>query len=279
MFRRTINKEISCVGCCPFNGKISHVKLCPAKCGSGITFIRSDLINKLGEKSKIHVNKNADFDCSKLNTTISNGCCEVLMIEHLLSSLWSYKIKDIDIYVNCNEIPMLDGSANYWVKLLDSAGIYEFDEKLQYKKIDKEYTYKEGDKYIIARPCDKLKISYTISFAEKSIGQNTFIYDDEFCSYKKDISLARTFCTEAQVPNHLAVKKNFNHYDMVIYSENNVSIADGKDTVRYSNEPTRHKILDLIGDLISTGDFIQGEFICYKSGHAMNRKIIDLIYK
>ena len=279
MLRRTINKTIYCKGKCPFNGKIATVCLQPAKCGSGITFIRDDLVDKLGDKSKIHVDRKAIFDCSKLNTTISNGECKVLMVEHLLSSLWAFKIKDIDIHVNCDEIPMLDGSANYWVKLLDSAGIYEFDEKLQFKIIEKEYKYQENDKYVIARPCDRLIINYTIDFSEPSIGKNTFIYDDNFCSYKKDISLARTFCTEDQIPNHLAIKKNFNHYDMIIYSPNSATIADGKDNIRYKNEATRHKILDLIGDLISTGDFFQGEFICYKSGHSMNRKIIDLIYQ
>ena len=278
MLRRTIAKQISLKGLCPFSGMVATVCLCPSKCGSGIRFIRDDLYDKIGNKSVINVNKHAKFDCSNLNTTISNGHCEVLMVEHILSSLWAYRIQDIDIHVDCNEIPMLDGSAYYWTRALTSVGTKNFDVEIKYKHIEKEIKYEEGEKYIIAKPYDRLKISYTIDFPEKSIGKNTFIYDENLNSYKKDISNARTFCTEKQVENHKAIKKYFNNYDMIVYTDNDAIIENEKNNLRYKNEATRHKILDLIGDLMSTGDFFCGEFICYKSGHAMNRKIIDIIY-
>ena len=277
MFRRTIAKPMTYKGLCPFNGKISTVRLCPAECGSGICFIRDDLLDNIGDKAIIHVNDKAKFDCSNLNTTIFNDYCQVLVVEHILSSLWALRIQDINIHVDCDEIPMMDGSAIYWVNALCNAGAKNFNQKIEYKYISKEIKYENGDKYIIAKPCNRLKISYTIDFPENSIGRNTFIYDEKINSYKKDIASARTFCTDAQVARHKAIKKYFNNYDMIIYNNENGRIADGKEKLRFQNEPTRHKILDLIGDLMSTGELIGGEFICYKSGHAMNRQIVDII--
>ena len=280
MFKRTIAKEVICVGKCPFNGFCSTVRLCPSeKCNSGIRFIRDDLKEQIKEKSIIISNKDSCFDCSRLNTTISNKYCKVVTVEHILSALWAFRITDIDIHVDCDEIPMMDGSANYWVKAIKSAGIKNFNEEIKYKHITEEIKYEEDDRYIIAKPCNRLKINYTIDFLEPSIGKNTFTYDESINSYEKDISFARTFCTESQVQRHKEIKKYFNNYDMLIFGENEVRISNDTAKLRYSNEVTRHKVLDLIGDLMSTGDFFNIEFICYKSGHAINRKIIDLIYK
>lgn len=279
MLHRTITKKIQVVGRCPFNGKIANVSIYPSTSNTGIRFIRDDLIKEIGDNCIIVSNKNADFECQHLNTTISNDYCKVLMVEHILSSLWAFKITDIDIHVDCDEIPMLDGSSNFWIKAFKSAGITEFgNDNVEPITIKNELKYEEGDKYILVKPCDRLKITYTIDFPDAKIGRNTFIYDENINSYEKDISLARTFCTKDQVKNHIAIKKYFNNYDMVVYDDENFSINNGKGKLRYTNEATRHKILDLIGDLMSTGKLFQCEFICYKSGHAMNRKIIDLIY-
>ncbi len=282
MQRRTILNEISCIGHCPFNGGVGKVKLCPAESFSGIRFIRDDLIDKnsdtsINEKNKIFLNKNENFDCTKLSTIVANQYHSIFMIEHILSSLWAFKITDIDIHLNCNEVPMLDGSSSYWVKILESAGLKDLDEKFEYKYINKEIKYEEDDKYIIVRPCDRLKINYTIDFKEATIGKNTFIYDENINSYKKDISYARTFCTAEQIKTHQTIKKDFNNNDILIYDHDKVYYANKITKLRYPNEATRHKILDLIGDLMSTGNFFCAEFICYKSGHKMNRKIVNLI--
>ncbi|GEM_PF-6601582 len=271
--RATISNEVSLKGIGVFCGKEIEVRLAPANCGNGIRIIRTDIENN----NTFQVNRFATYETSHLNTTISNGTNEVKMVEHLISALWCFKITDINIYIDSDEIPMLDGSANYWVKLISSVEIKEFEEAKECKFIDKEVELKTEDKYIIAKPCDHLRITYTIDFPEKTIGKNTFTFDELLNSYIKDIALARTFCTDRQVENHQKIKKAFSDNDIVIYGNEGFRVAGNK--LRYTNEATRHKILDLIGDLTSTGDFICGEFICYKSGHAMNRDIIKLIYQ
>ena len=271
--RKTIVEDISIRGIGVFCGEIINVKLSPANCGEGIRIIRTDIPND----NIFPVNRFAEFETNHLNTTISNGINSVKLIEHLISAIWCFKITDINIYIDHDEIPMLDGSAKDWIKLLGSTNIKTFDEVIACKYIKNEMEVKTEDKYIIAKPCDHLKITYTIDFPERTIGKNTFIFDELLNSYGKELMLARTFCTEAQVENHKKIKKAFSTNDIVIYNDNGFRVTGNQ--LRYSNEATRHKVLDLIGDLTSTGDFICGEFTCYKSGHAMNREIIKLIYQ
>ena len=271
--RKTIIEDISIRGIGVFCGEIINITISPANCGDGIRIIRTDI----PDNNIFPVNRFAEFETNHLNTTISNGVNNVKLIEHIISALWHFKITDLNIYTDHDEIPMLDGSAKDWIKLLGSTNIKTFDENIAYKYIKNEIKVQEEDKYIIAKPCDHLKITYTIDFPEKTIGKNTFIFDELLNSYGKDLAPARTFCTEAQIKNHQKIKKAFSTNDIIIYGDNDFQIIGDK--LRYTNEATRHKVLDLIGDLTSTGDFICGEFICYKSGHAMNRDIIELIYQ
>ena len=272
MFRRTISKSISCKGYGTFNGEEIIVTLSPAEANNGIKIIRTDL----NKDNIIKVDHNATYQTTNLNTSISNGNCEVLLVEHLISALWGLRITDINIYVNSNEIPLMDGSAITWLNLLENAVIRDFDIENQPKFIDKEIKCEMDDRYIIAKPCDRFKITFTIDFKTKNIGQQTFCFDEKQSFYAKEIAMARTFCTEDQVATHQKLKKRFTNENLVIYGENKINIIDNK--LRYNNEAVRHKILDFIGDLYSAGELIIGEFICYKSGHEINRKFIDLLY-
>ena len=273
MFRKTIATEASYTGLGVYSGKVIKVTLKPAKCGDGIRIIRDDC----KENNVIIVDAFARYEAKNLNTKISNGYVEVLMIEHLMATIWNFRITDLEIHIDANEVPMLDGSARYWVRLIKSIGVKNFDGiKKPYKFITNEIAYSDGDVSIFAKPYDRLKISYTIDFAEKSIGKNTFIFDENDESFFNEIAPARTFCTAKQVKRHMDIKKAFNDYDMVVFDDNSFQIADHM--TRYSNEPTRHKILDLIGDLMSSGEFICGEFFCNNSGHATNRAIINKIF-
>ncbi len=271
MLRKTIENEVSYIGTGVYSKRDIVVRLCPAECGNGIRLIRDDC----KDDNIIVVNSKSIFEVKHLNTTISNKKHEVLMIEHLMFALWAFGITDIDIHVNCNEIPMLDGSAKYWIRLLNGTNIKNFDKENEYKYVSKEVKYFIDDFGIIARPLDHLRITYTIDFEEKSIGKDTLTFDENCDNYVKEISMARTFCTKKQVLQHLSIKENFTYQNIVVFDDNGFKVDDGK--LRYRNEPTRHKILDLIGDLMSTGSFIRGEFICNKSGHAINRKLIELL--
>ena len=273
MIRKTIANKIELQGIGVFSNQISKVILSPATCNSGIRIIRNDL----KENNVIYVNTKSTFTTYKMSTTISNGFCEISLIEHLLATIWYFEITDVDIYVNCDEIPMLDGSSRIWLNLINNAGIKTFDEEKQYKYIDKEYKITFEDKFIIAKPSDRLIINYTIDFNEKTIGKKTFIFDEKQHNFAKEIALARTFCTEKQAEEHKKIKKHFSNNEIIIFNDSGYSVSNN--ALRYDNEPVRHKILDIIGDFMSTGEYICAEIIAHKSGHIMNRELINKIFQ
>ena len=276
MLRKTIQNSISICGIGQYTGNIVNITLRPAKIGDGIFFKRIDIkdnnrknIIRIGDKQNV-------YDTSHLNTKISNGEVSITMIEHIMSSLWALKITDIEIDIDNDEIPMFDGSAEYLIFLLRCAGIKDFeDTNADVLEIKKELSIKDGIAEITAKPCDRLKITLEIDFDVKTIGHDIFTFDENKNNYFFDIASARTFCTEEQVDNHMKLKKHFSSVDMVVFGDEKYTSNTGE--LNYSNEPTRHKILDLIGDLMNIGKFVKGEFICKKSGHHSNRVMIDKI--
>ena len=265
--RKTIANTISCSGIGPWSGEICKTTLKPAECGVGIVFC--------GDNGCIRVGKpGVEYNTDKLNTTMICDGFEIKMVEHLLSALIAFGITDIVVRVEGDEVPMLDGSAYYWTRAIKTAGIKEFAEVVKPVELKNEIKIEADDKYIIARPCDRLVINYKIVFDNSTIGTQEFTFDEAKNVYSKDISMARTFCTEEQVENHKKIKKHFNDKDMLIFGKTLMP----KD-LRYPNEPVRHKILDLIGDISGQGHFINAEFECYKAGHAMHRAIVEEILK
>jgi len=271
MYRKTILNDIYVKGVGSFSGKIVNVKLSSAISGSGIRIIRKDL----KENNIINVNGKSNYIAERYSTTISNGFCKVSLIEHLFSALWCFQITDIDIEVDCDEIPLLDGSCLYWIIAIESAGIKEYNDEVKIKYIKDEIKIQEDDKFIIVKPCNHLKINYTIDFKNNLIGKNSFTFDEEQNSYIKELSMARTFCLEEHIEEHKKNKKNFLNDNIIIFGKNSFSIFDN--SLRFKNEPTRHKILDFIGDLMSSGEFICGDFTCYKSGHKLNIEMLNKI--
>ena len=270
MYRKTIKDKISCCGNGVYSGKKVEVILEPNDC-EYVRIFRDDL----NDNKPIIVNKNAFYYTDKLNTTISDGNKEVKMIEHLMATLYCFGITDIDIHVNCDEIPMFDGSAYNWFFLLQNVGFKQFEKEANVRHIKDSFKVFDDFCSIEVKPCDFLKIQYTIDFEEKYIGNDTFLFNANVDSFERELSLARTFTPERFLDKHISLKKGFNKKDIVIFGKDSFTSYDGK--LRYKNEPTRHKILDFIGDLQTFGEPIIGEFICNKSGHAMNRKMINEI--
>ena len=272
--RKTIANAVSYTGIGQYTGKYLTVTLKPAKAGSGIFVCRTDIgiCNPI-----IKVGRESTFDAAHLNTTMSNGEVKLLMIEHLMSAVWALKITDLEIDVDGEEVPMFDGSANYWIRLLRSAGRVDIGEDDCVYNIPHEIKVENGFGSITARPCDHLCINFELEFEEKTIGKQVFTFDETKQNYFTEIAPARTFCTEKQVAGHIAIKKHFSNVDMVIFGDENIKTIDNY--LRFPNEPVRHKILDVIGDLMTTGKFINGEFDCYKSGHALNRMMVDKIFE
>jgi len=203
-----------------------------------------------------------------LCTAVKLGGRNLYTIEHLLSSLAGCGLSFIHIEVDGKEIPLLDGSAIQWVRDFEVVGIKKAPRPDNFfQEINKSIILNKEDSVIAATPSKKTIIISTISFAYKAIGNQTFVIDLNPKSFVEMIAPARTFGFKDQFQelSELGLIKGG--------SLENALVCDGDKWVnpplRFNNEPIRHKILDLIGDLALVG-LPKAQILVYKGSHSLN---------
>ena len=203
-----------------------------------------------------------------LCTAVKLGGRNLYTIEHLLSSLAGCGLSYIHIEVDGKEIPLLDGSAIQWVRDFEEVGIKKAPRPENFfQEINKSIILNKDGSVIAATPSEKTTIISTISFAYKAIGNQTFVIDLNPKSFVEMIAPARTFGFKDQFQelSELGLIKGG--------SLENALVCDGDKWVnpplRFDNEPIRHKILDLIGDLALVG-LPKAQILVYKGSHSLN---------
>jgi len=203
-----------------------------------------------------------------LCTAVKLGGRNLYTIEHLLSSLAGCGLSYIHIQVDGKEIPLLDGSAIQWVKDFEEVGIKKAPRPDNFfQEINKSIILNKEGSVIAATPSKKTTIISTINFAYKAIGSQTFVIDLNPKSFVEMIAPARTFGFKDQFQelSELGLIKGG--------SLENALVCDGDKWVnpplRFDNEPIRHKILDLIGDLALVG-LPKAQILVYKGSHSLN---------
>ncbi len=203
-----------------------------------------------------------------LCTAVKLGGRNLYTIEHLLSSMAGCGLSYIHIEVDGKEIPLLDGSAIQWVKDFEEVGIKKaLRPDNFFQEINKSIIINKEDSVIAATPSKKTTIISTINFAYKAIGNQTFVIDLNPKSFVEMIAPARTFGFKDQFQelSELGLIKGG--------SLENALVCDGDKWVnpplRFDNEPIRHKILDLIGDLALVG-LPKAQILVYKGSHSLN---------
>ena len=203
-----------------------------------------------------------------LCTAVKLGGRNLYTIEHLLSSMAGCGLSYIHIEVDGKEIPLLDGSAIQWVKDFEEVGIKKAPKPDNFfQEINKSIILNKEGSVIAATPAEKTTIISTISFAYKAIGNQTFVIDLNPKSFVEMIAPARTFGFKDQFQelSELGLIKGG--------SLENALVCDGDGWVnpplRFDDEPIRHKILDLIGDLALVG-LPRAQILVYKGSHSLN---------
>ena len=203
-----------------------------------------------------------------LCTAIKLGGRNLYTIEHLLASLAGCGLSYIHIEVDGKEIPLLDGSAIQWVKAFEEVGIKRVPNPKNFlREINESIIFNKENSVIALTPSNKITIISTISFSYKAIGNQTYIIDLNPRSFVENIAPARTFGFKDQFQEliELGLIKGG--------SLENALVCDGDKWVnpplRFSNEPIRHKILDLIGDLALVG-LPKAQILVYKGSHSLN---------
>ena len=298
MKQRTIKKSVKISGIGLHTGVESTVTLCPSKEDSGICFIRTDLTeNVIIEANLKNVNS------TERSTNLKKGSAEIKTVEHLLAAILAANIDNLIIKVDNIEIPILDGSAKLFSETIFKTGIKEQNKKRDFLKIKKEIILEDKQNGFIfkAIPAKEYELKVNIDYNSKILGLQSAELKS-ISNFQKEISSSRTFCFLHELQELLEknlikggdlnnavviVEKNINKKELdeiaLLFNKKNIKITDNgtlnNTKLRYENEPARHKLLDLIGDLSLIGKPIQGKVIAYKPGHKNNIKFAKYLEK
>lgn len=268
--QRTLKNVIKATGITLHGGERAEIVLRPAPVNTGIRFRRVDL-NPPVEIIALAQN----VGDTTLSTTLTSGAVRVATVEHLLSAFAGLGIDNAYVDVTASEIPIMDGSAGPFVFLIQSAGIEEQDAPKRFIRIKRKLKIKDGDKWASFEPFNGFKVTFTIDFDHPLFKANTKTATLDFSSlsYVKEVSRARTFGFMADFEKLQAL-----NLARGASLDNAIAIDDfrvlNEDGLRYENEFVKHKILDAVGDLYLLGSSLIGAFNGYKSGHALNNKIL-----
>lgn len=268
--QRTLKNTIRATGVGLHSGEKVYLTLSPAPVDVGIVFRRVDLDPAVEIKASAQ-----NVGDTRLSTTLANGDVRVATVEHLLSALAGIGIDNIYIDVTASEVPIMDGSAGPFVFLLQSAGIDEQDAPKYFIRVKKTILIEEGEKWVRFDPYEGFKVSFKIDFDHPVFKTRTQEASIDFSSttFVKEVSRARTFGFMRDIEmlrrNNLALGGSIDN--AVVVDDFEVLNEDG---LRYEDEFVKHKVLDAIGDLYLLGHSLIGSFSGYKSGHAMNNKLL-----
>jgi UDP-3-O-[3-hydroxymyristoyl] N-acetylglucosamine deacetylase len=238
----------------------------PAPAGAGIVFIRTDLGN--AEIKATHANTAA----TSYATTLSREGASVSTVEHLLAAFSGLGIDNMYVELDAPEVPIMDGSAAAFVRLIAEAGIKTQTALQPVIKVVRPVFVREGNKQIAIWPAETTSISYFIDFNHPMLKEQSLQYQPSEESFLREVSDARTFgfLSDVQLLRANGLAKGGSLDNAVILGEDAVLNKGG---LRYKDEFVRHKILDLIGDLALLGMPVIGHIVAHKSGHALNAQM------
>tara|TARA_B100000963_G_scaffold225804_1_gene196977 strand:- start:9462 stop:10385 length:924 start_codon:yes stop_codon:yes gene_type:complete len=267
-FQQTIAKKISFEGKGLHSGKNSKITLNPAKEDQGITFIRTDL----KKNNKVEA-KFSNVSSARLCTTIQNEHgVKVSTIEHLLAALYISDIDNVEIEINNEEVPIMDGSAKDFIIILENTEKLLLNKKRKYLKITEKFELIEGDKKISIEPCENLIVKFQLNYQNKIIGKQKNEVDLHRDNLK-EVYEARTFCLYEDIEKikNLGLAKGGSLDNAIVVKENGVLNENG---LRNKKEFVNHKILDLAGDFLLSGYRILGRVNCYQGGHQLTNTFL-----
>ena len=268
--QRTLKNVIRATGVGLHTGKKIYLTLRPAPVDTGIVFCRVDLEQVVQIPARPE-----NVGDTRLSTTLINDGVRISTVEHLLSAMAGLGIDNAYIDLSAPEVPIMDGSAGPFVFLIQSAGIEEQNAPKRFIRIKQPVEVRDGDKVARFEPFDGFKVGFTIEFDHPVFKSNTQHSEIDFSttSFVKEVSRARTFGFMREIEylreRKLALGGSLDN--AVVLDNYRVLNEDG---LRYRDEFVKHKILDAIGDLYLLGHSLIGAFKGYKSGHALNNKLL-----
>ncbi|HEY0039193.1 MAG TPA: bifunctional UDP-3-O-[3-hydroxymyristoyl] N-acetylglucosamine deacetylase/3-hydroxyacyl-ACP dehydratase, partial [Flavisolibacter sp.] len=288
-FQQTIASEVSISGVGIHSGQTVDIHLKPADPNTGIVFKRIDLPNAPSVKADV----DNVVDTTRSTTIEANGA-RVSTIEHLMAALVGNGVDNVLIEINAAEVPILDGSAEPFIEILEKAGVQRQEAPKVYYTLQHNITFVDEEKKVemVALPFDSYRINTLIDFNSPVLGTQHASLKG-LNDFNKEIAPCRTFCffheLEYLIDNNLIKGGDINNAIVVVdkpvsdeqvnhvakvFKKENVKVAEGgilnNLELRFPNEPARHKLLDVVGDLALVGIPFKAHIIANRPGHASN---------
>ena len=272
-FQTTINTPVSCYGIGVHTGDRIGLTLKPAPADSGITFIRTD-ISATNNLIQAHF-KNV-YDTSMCTAIRNDAQASVSTIEHLMAAIWGCQVDNLLIEIDGPEVPIMDGSSAPFVFLIEYSGKQVLKSKRQSIRVLKGIYVNDNSAEAELTPAEDFSVAMSIEFDSKAIGKQEY----QFCgnsSFKDNLAMARTFGFIEQI-EHLKNKGLAQGASL----DNAIGVQGdsilNKEGLRVQDEFARHKALDAIGDLLTSGLSIKGSFKGLKSGHHLNNLLLHKLF-
>ena len=297
MKKQTIEKPTSLSGKGLHSGEFVNMTIHPAEGNHGIKFMRSDVEGN----PTLNADVNLVTDTNR-GTKLKNSKTEVGTVEHIMSALYALGIDNALIELDGPEVPIMDGSALPFVNAIKEAGIVEQEEEKEFFVVDETITYTdESGAELVLMPSDNYEVTTMIDFDSPVLGQQYAELDD-LSKYEKEIAPCKTFVFVHELVNLIdedLIKGGDLENAIVIANEKitqesldtiaqkieipeiefNMEGIVNKSDLKYSNEPARHKLLDVIGDIALVGKPIKGKLVATKPGHKTNIEFAKIIKK
>ncbi|WP_373535589.1 UDP-3-O-acyl-N-acetylglucosamine deacetylase [Microcoleus sp.] len=274
MTQSTLKSEFELSGIGLHSGEQTRVRVLPAAVGEGRYFVRIDL------SADRRIPATVEAVCqTALSTELANAAGDrIRTVEHLLGALAGMGADNARIEVDGPELPLLDGSAEVWVEAIAHTGLVPQASKPAPTSsfvLEQPIWARHGDAFVAALPSAQTRFSYGIDFEEEAIGNQWYSWSPEVESFATAIAPARTFGLARQVDQlRQAGLIKGGTLDNALVCDRSGWLNP---PLRFANEPVRHKILDLVGDLSLLGTWPKAHYLAYKASHNLHVQLAQTL--
>ena len=276
--QHTLASEISKSGVGLHSGITTHIRLKPADAGEGRYFVRIDLPGEQIIPARVEA-----VEATVLSTQLGKGEACVRTVEHLLAALAGMGVDNARIEIDGAEVPLLDGSAQMWVEAIAQVGLVSQSVPRIVPKLLEPIWIYHGDAFVASLPAPETRFTYGIDFELAAIGnqwhswslQSVGEHVKSFSTFREEIAPARTFGLAHQI-------EELRQRGLIKGGTLDNALVCGPEgwlnpPLKFANEPVRHKILDLVGDLSLLGTFPTAHFFAYKASHNLHIQLAQKI--
>ena len=273
--QRTLGRSTEVIGYGMLSGRRIRARFVPAAASTGVVFVRSDVAGQ--PRIPAHISQ---VTGTARRTTLGRDRVSVTLVEHVLAALAGLRIDNCLVELDGPEPPGLDGSAAAFVTALQEAGIETQAAVRSVWQVSEPVTVRSpGAVLTLHPPCQAgLHLSYFLDYGPYSpLGRQVHTQELLPSAFVRELAPCRTFVLESEAAElrQAGLGRHLTERDLLVFGRQ----GPIGNTLRFANEPARHKVLDMVGDLSLVGVDLCGHLVAYRSGHPLNVELAQLLYR